>query len=248
MAEARTVITSDYSLGKILSNLLSAIFQEQSSVEGSRFLQALLTLYNRFTYSEALPADVIRFSLDDQAASEAISTLKNHLQSLLPKGIAGLNSPITYLLDELICNIQQHAQTDAGYAFANYNPASDSIEIVIADGGVSIYGSYVAAQKHLDILGDSDAQALNLAQSGYSVKNLPETENRGYGISSNMRMVVEGLKGEFAVLSGNALLVQFAERKEILSLPKEIDFKGTMVIVRFPAHVPTGFDFYKYIS
>ena len=161
MAEARTVITSDYSLGKILSNLLSAIFQEQSSVEGSRFLQALLTLYNRFTYSEALPADVIRFSLDDQAASEAISTLKNHLQSLLPKGIAGLNSPITYLFDELICNIQQHAQTDAGYA-----------------------------------------QALNLAQSGYSVKNLPETENRGYGISSNM----------------------------------------------LPAHVPAGFDFYKYIS
>jgi len=61
-------------------------------------------------------------------------------------------------------------------------------------------------------------------------------------------MVVEGLKGEFAVLSGNALLVQFAKRKEILSLPKEIDFKGTMVIVRFPAHVPTGFDFYTYIS
>jgi len=126
MAEARTVITSDYSLGKILSNLLSAIFQEQSSVEGSRFLQALLTLYNSFTNSEAMPADVIRFSLDDQAASEAINTLKNHLQSLLPKGITGLNSPITYLLDELICNIQQHAQTDAGYAFANYNPASDS--------------------------------------------------------------------------------------------------------------------------
>lgn len=248
MAETKTVIASDYSLGKILSNLLYAIFQEQSSVEGSQFLQALLTLYNSFTHSEAMPADILRFSLDDQSTSEAINTLKNHLQSLVPNGITGLNSPITYLLDELICNIQQHAQTDAGYAFANYNPASDSIEIIIADGGVSIYGSYVAAQKHLDILGDSDAQALNLAQSGYSVKNLPETENRGYGISSNMRMVVEGLKGEFAVLSGNALLVQFADRKEIISLPKEIDFKGTMVIVRFPAYVPTGFDFYKYIS
>jgi hypothetical protein len=248
MAETKIVIASDYSLGKILSNLVYAIFQEQSSVEGSRFLQALLTLYNSFTNSEAMPADVLRFSLDDQSTSEAINTLKNHLQSLVPNGITGLNSPITYLLDELICNIQQHAQTDAGYAFANYNPASDSIEIIIADGGVSIYGSYAAAQKHLEILGDSDAQALNLAQSGYSVKNLPETENRGYGISSNMRMVVEGLKGEFAVLSGNALLVQFAKRKEILSLPKEIDFKGTMVIVRFPAHVPTGFDFYTYIS
>jgi len=248
MTEKRIVLKSDYTLGKILSDLFSAISHELRNVEGNCFLQALLSLYNGFTHSEALPADVRRFSLDDQSTSEVINVLKNHLQSLVPKGIAGLNSPITYLLDELICNIQQHAQTDAGYAFANYNSASDSIEIVIADGGVSIYGSYVAAQKHLEVLGDSDAQALNLAQSGYSVKNLPETENRGYGISSNMRMVVEGLKGEFAVLSGNALLVQFAERKEILSLPKEIDFKGTMVMVRFPAHVPTGFDFYTYIS
>ena len=61
-------------------------------------------------------------------------------------------------------------------------------------------------------------------------------------------MVVEGLNGEFAVFSGNALLIQFAGRKEVLSLPKEIDFKGTMVVVRFPAHLPAEFDFYKYIS
>ena len=248
MAGTRKVLTSDYTLGKLLSDLFFAISHEQRNAEGNRFLQALLSLYNGFTHSEAMPADVHKFSLDDQSTSEAISFLKNYLQSFAPNGIAGLKSPITYLLDELICNIQQHAQTDAGYAFVNYNPISDSIEIAIADGGVSIYGSYVAAQKHLEILGDSDAQALNLAQSGYSVKNLPETENRGYGISSNMRMVVEGLKGEFAVLSGNALLVQFAERKEILSLPKEIDFKGTMVMVRFPTHVPTEFEFYKYVS
>ena len=82
MAETRTVITSDYSLGKILSNLVYAISQEQNSVEGSRFLQALLTLYNSFANSEALPAGVLRFSLDDQSTSEAINTLKNHLQSL----------------------------------------------------------------------------------------------------------------------------------------------------------------------
>ena len=102
MAEARTVITSDYSLGKILSNLFSAIFQEQSSVEGSRFLQALLTLYNRFTYSEALPADVIRFSLDDQSTSEAINTLKNHLQSLVPNGITVIENNCVYL-QRIIC-------------------------------------------------------------------------------------------------------------------------------------------------
>lgn len=248
MSEKRGLVMSNCSLGKILSDLFFAISHGQRHLDGCSFLQALLNLYNGLTPSEAATSAVVKFLLNDDAISEVINALKTNLQSLAPSVFYGLNSPITYLLDELICNIQQHAQTDFGYVYANYNPSSDSIEIAIADEGVSIYGSYVAAQKHLDILGDSDAQALNLAQNGYSVKNLPDTENRGYGISSNMRLVVEGLKGEFAVLSGNALLVQFADRKEILSLPSVIDFKGTMVMVRFPAHVPSDFDFYKYIS
>ena len=248
MSETRAMPASDYSLGNILSDLLSCISEEQQPIKCSRLLQALYVIYNNVTCSEEVPSFVYKFLLDDDAASDAIKHLKARLQSLSPNEITALNSPITYLLDELICNIQQHAQADAGYAFIDYNSDSDSIEIVVADKGITIYGSYVAAQKHLELLGDSDAQALNLAQNGYSVKNLPDTENRGYGISSNMRMVVEGLKGEFAVFSGNALLVQLAGKKEVLSLPKEIDFKGTMVIVRFPAHVPAEFDFYKYIS
>ena len=248
MTETRARAASDYSLGNILSDLLSCISNEQQPIKGSNLLHALYFIYNHVTCSEEMPSSVYKFLLDDDATSDAIRHLKARLQSLSPNDITVLNSPITYLLDELICNIQQHAQADAGYAFVDYNPVSDSIEIAVADEGITIYGSYVAAQKHIELLGDSDAQALSLAQSGYSVKNLPETENRGYGISSNMRMVVEGLKGEFAVFSGNALLVQFAGRKEVLSLPKEIDFKGTMVVVRFPAHVPAEFDFYKYIS
>ena len=155
---------------------------------------------------------------------------------------------LTYLLDELICNIQQHAQTEKGYAYLMYNKAAKTIEIIVADFGITIYGSYVAAQKHLDKLGDSDADALNLAQNGYSVKNLPNTENRGYGISSNMKMVVDGLHGEFAVLSGNALMLQVANNRKILALPSEIDFKGTMIMVRIPAQVPDGFNLYDYMS
>lgn len=73
-------------------------------------------------------------------------------------------------------------------------------------------------------------------------------ENRGYGISSNIRMVVDGLHGEFAVLSGNALLLQSATQKKILDLPKEIDYKGTMIIIKIPAAIPYGFNLYNYTS
>ena len=191
---------------------------------------------------------VIPFALDDDSTANVINQLKEHMSESCPELLKSLNMPLTYLFDELICNIQQHAQTDRGYAYLKYSKEANAIEILIADYGITIYGSYVAAQKHLDKLGDSDAEALNLAQNGYSVKNLPETENRGYGISSNIKMVVDGLHGEFAALSGNALMLQMATNRKILALPPEIDFKGTMIMVRIPAQVPDGFNIYDYMS
>lgn len=209
----------------------------------SPILQAIVSIYCQQPLE-----DICQFALDDESASVAINQLKKNLQTCSPEQVKPLNSPLTYLLDELICNIQQHAQTDKGYAYLHHNAEQHCIDIAIADLGITIYGSYVAAQKHLDRLGDSDAEALNLAQNGYSVKNLPDTENRGYGISSNMRMVVKGLGGEFAVLSGNALLLYSQDTKKILSLPSEIDFKGTMIIVRIPDQVPNNFNLYTYTS
>lgn len=226
-----------------LSSFFAAIASNVAPMENTPLLQAITSIY------QEKPLDAVcSFALDDESASVAISQLKMRLQTCAPEQVKALNTPLTYLLDELICNIQQHAQTDKGYAYLRHNTDFQSIEIALADFGITIYGSYVAAQKHLDKLGDSDAEALNLAQNGYSVKNLPDTENRGYGISSNMRMVVDGLGGEFAVLSGNALLLYARGNKKILSLPSEIDFKGTMIIVRIPDKVPNNFNLYKYTS
>lgn len=227
-----------------LSAFFAAITTDTASLTTqSPLLQAIISIYRQKPLEE-----ICQFALDDGSASVAINQLKKNLQTCPPEQVKPLNSPLTYLLDELICNIQQHAQTDKGYAYLHHTADSHSIDIVVADLGITIYGSYVAAQKHLDKLGDSDAEALNLAQNGYSVKNLPDTENRGYGISSNMRMVVEGLGGEFAALSGNALLLYSKETKKILALPQEIDFKGTMIIVRIPDQAPNNFNLYTYTS
>lgn len=236
-------ITDIFSLESTLSIFFDWITQNDQAVSAYPYLDAMTSIFHGQT-SEA----VVPFALDDDSTAKVIEKLKGHLRFYIPDVLNSLNMPLTYLLDELICNIQQHAQTDKGYAYLMYNKAARTIEIMIADFGITIYGSYVAAQKHLDKLGDSDADALNLAQNGYSVKNLPDTENRGYGISSNMKMVVDGLHGEFAVLSGNALMLQAANTRKILALPSEIDFKGTMIMVRIPAQVPAGFNLYDYMS
>lgn len=248
MATETNHINADYSLGNVLSDFLSYLDGEKKNICEGTLLHAIIDIYNEAASSDVKSSSVLKFLIDDLSTNNAICQLKKEIDKKLSSNIDPLNNPLTYLLDELICNIQQHAQTDAGYAYVGYNDVVNSIEIVVADKGVSIYGSYVAAQKHVEQLDNSDASALNLAQNGYSVKNLPNAENRGYGISSNMRMVVEGLHGEFAIFSGNALLVSNINRKEIMSLPQILDFKGTMVVARFPAILPTDFDFYHYIS
>lgn len=231
------------SLEGLLSIFFDSVTKNDHAAVQAPYLQAMTSLFRCETIAE-----VETFALDDESTAQVIALLKERLYVLRPDLTKPLSLPLTYLLDELICNIQQHAQTDKGYAYLMYNKEANAIEIIIADFGITIYGSYVAAQKHLDKLGDSDAEALNLAQNGYSVKNLPETENRGYGISSNIKMVVDGLYGEFAALSGNALLLQVANNRKILALPPEIDFKGTMIMVRIPAQVPDGFNIYDYMS
>lgn len=232
------------SLETLLSDFFEVITHHDNEQQiSSPFLQVMTDLYH---HKES--AAILSFLLDDSSTASIISQLKDKLRDPLLSRISSLNAPLTYLLDELICNIQQHAQTDKGYAYINYNTDTDTILLLLADFGVTIYGSYVAAQKHLDKLGNSDAEALNLAQKGYSVKNLPNAENRGYGISSNIKMVVDGLSGEFAMLSGNALMLQSATQKKILELPDDIDFKGTMIAVTIPASVPDNFNLYRYTS
>lgn len=234
---------ANISLGNTLAQFFDCVTKNYIATDQSAFFQAITSIfYNKPN------TNILSFALDDKTTALIINRLKENLRNKRSDLLNLFNAPLTYLLDELICNIQQHAQTDTGYAYLDYDKNTDSVEIIIADFGITIYGSYVAMQKHLDKLGDSDAEALNLVQNGYSVKNRPNAENRGYGIPSNMKMVAEGLHGEFAVFSGNALLLQTIANRKILSLPAEIDFKGTMIMVRIPADVPNTFNMYDYIS
>ena len=231
------------SLEDLLSSFFAIIKDERHVPTCSAYLQAVTEVFLGTAAETAC-----HFSLDDDSIACVITQLKERIRNCCKQYPLALNNPLTYLLDELMCNIQQHANTDKGIAYLGYNSGTNNLEILVADMGITIFGSYVAAQKHLDKLGNSDADALNLAQNGYSVKNLPDAENRGYGISSNLKMVVDGLRGEFAIFSGNAILIYSDRGKKILSLPAELDFKGTMVLATIPINIPTEFNMYKYTS
>jgi len=196
--------------------------------------------------TDAPSKSVVRFLLNEQSTNQVLKHIEQQLRNECPS-YSQLSQSVSYLLDELTCNMQQHSHANEGLIYANFS--NDCIEIVLADHGISIYGSYVQAQKYLDLIGNSDAEAVGLAKDGYSTKDLPNAENRGYGISSNIKMVTGGLKGEFAIYSGNALFVQTPNESKLLELPEELDMQGTMVVVRIPTNnIPENYSFYEYIS
>lgn len=158
-----------------------------------------------------------------------------------------LKTAVSYLLDELICNIQQHSMCHDSIVYARLNASNSYIDVCVSDNGISLYGSYVKSGQYLEKLNDS-ISALFLAKDGFSTKNRPDVENRGYGISSNVKMVVEGLQGSFAIISGNALYLNTGDNQRLISLPEQIEWQGTTIIARIPNKMPQSFNIYDYIS
>ena len=119
-----------FSLESTLSLFFDCVTKHQPEAAITPFLRAMTFIF----YGQASEA-VIPFALDDDATTKVIEELKGHLRFNIPDVLNSLNMPLTYLLDELICNIQQHAQTDKGFGYLMYNKAARAIEIVIADFG-----------------------------------------------------------------------------------------------------------------
>lgn len=246
----------------VVSSLLNIVRQTENSMDDivrwsisgySRLLFALLKIYKLSSSKDIVApevdefTDLVEFDVSEKEANKLVSKVEANLVSKDGR-IKALKPVISYLLDELICNMQQHAQVITGFIYADFDIDSDCIDICLADKGVTIYGSYVQSGKYLDFIGNSAAEALNMAKDGYSTKNRPNAENRGYGISSNVKMITAGLNGNFAMLSGNALMINFREEVQVASLPEDIEWEGTCVIVRIPIVLPSGFCLYDYIS
>ena len=254
-------IKPDENIEQIISALLSTICKCQvcqtvpelvsDSHNNNELFTSLLHAFAKTTIPEIncdkfeKAKDSVSFQLDNESVSEAISKIETSL--FRHPEIHSLRNPISYLLGELICNIQQHSQAETGMVFTSFNEFTNTVDVFIADNGISIYGSYINAQKYMDKF-SNPAEALDLASKGFSTKNLPNAENRGYGISSNAKMIVNGLYGTFSIISNNAFYHFSTTREITLSLPEDITWNGSIIIARIPVAVPNTFDFYKYIS
>lgn len=180
---------------------------------------------------------------------EQVDHIQEILQSIIEKQsrvAENMRSPISYLLSELVGNIGEHSNSPSGYLFCQR--VKQELYIVIADIGKTIYGSYIDTGKYTDIIGTDEAQAVKIANDGYSTKDRPEVENRGYGISKSRDIVVNGLGGAFFLLSGTAFYRHDANGAICVNIPEEYRWDGTIALIRIPTEAPEGFDIYKHLE
>jgi anti-sigma regulatory factor (Ser/Thr protein kinase) len=151
---------------------------------------------------------------------------------------------LKYMIDETLDNITEHSESDRGYIFAQAYPTKGFLDVCIADRGVSLLGSYEKLPDN-EIL--SDMEAIKAANRGLSSKNLPDAENRGFGIRTSKQMLIHGLGGQFLMISGSSLYLKSCNLDTFYSMPHGLRWNGTIVALRIPYH-SSSFNYINYIE
>lgn len=225
---------------RIAGYLELVYFEKPLLVSGDSNMKEILEPYKVKPYLPVCQFDLHKSNIDD---------LQSILEGIIRKQSGAdyrIVTPLSYLLGELIDNMNEHSKGEHGYIFSQYLKKEKCIDLVLADDGITVYGSYVNAKKFLNEIGGNEAEALRLANEGRSTKNLPNAENRGYGISSSKEMLSDGLHGSFFMLSGGAFHRHDSYGSVYVKLPSTIYWDGTIILMRIPVKVPADFDYSKY--
>ena len=205
-------------------------------------VEAVMQKYMDKTY---LP--LCSFAMTDSNKDTFGSIMKSVLMKQTDFGRGG-SSSLSYLISELLDNISEHSQSPNGYVFSQFLEKEGVIDLCIADTGITVAGSFELAELYQEEIDGSETEALKLANEGYSTKNRPEAENRGYGISTSKAMLVTGMKGGFFMLSGGAFHRYENGTNDYIGLKNIFRWKGTVILLRIPVVLPENFNYIDYLE
>ena len=197
------------------------------------------------SYASKTYIPVVDFSAsvhDDEkdAISSVVENMIIRQLSIRPNVANG----IKYMIEETLDNITEHSKSERGYIFAQAYPKKGYLDVCIADRGVTLLGSY---RKLADNEIATDMEAIKAANRGISSKNLPDAENRGYGIRTSKSMLVEGLGGQYLMISGGALYFKRQGYDSFYRMPDGLRWNGTVVAMRIP-YDSSQFNYIHYVE
>lgn len=146
------------------------------------------------------------------------------LQVLQPA--SGATSAIYYPISELVTNIFDHSNSDAGYIFGQYYPKKNFLDICILDTGRGLAQTYLE-EKGLDF---SDEVAMQAALQGRSTK---PSKERGFGLRTSKDIVCKALGGSFSLISGSFAYITEVQKEHSFSLPN-FYWQGVIIAYRIP--------------
>ncbi len=201
---------------------------------------AMLEKYATKTYIPIIDFAAGRNSDAKEVVSSLVENMIIRQLNIRPNVANGFK----YMIDETLDNITEHSESDRGYIFAQSYPQKGFLDVCIADRGVSLLGSY---EKLLKNEIETDLEAIKAANRGLSSKNLPDAENRGFGIKTSKQMLINGLDGQYLMISGSSLYLKSRNHDSFYSMPLGLRWNGTIVALRIPYH-STTFNYINYIE
>lgn len=183
---------------------------------------------------------IIKFSTNN---SQLASKYRALLVEFIDNKSNTAKTNISYLIEEALDNIAQHSQSEFGYMLAQVYPKSNFIDINIADTGIGIQQSYsnfigenISFEKTVDLL----------FEKHFSTKDNYE---RGTGIRDSKKFIQQGLKGSYALLSGNIFAFAAGNNFQKFNL-KDYEFywQGVLVSMRIPIDKIIKESLYNYIQ
>lgn len=177
---------------------------------------------------------------DKEVISSVVENILICQLNIRPNVAMGLK----YMVEETLDNITEHSKSKRGYIMAQAYPRKGYLDICMADNGVTLLGSYKKLSDNEII---DDLEAIKAANRGISSKNLPEAENRGYGIQTSKRMLVEGLGGQYLMISGSCLYLKSPGHDNVYSVPDGLRWNGTIIALRIPVD-SSQFNYVNYLE
>lgn len=196
-------------------------------------------------YASKTYVPIIDFAAERNSdTKEAVSSLVENMVIRQLSIESNVANGFKYMVDETLDNITEHSESDRGYIFAQAYSTKGFFDVCIADRGMTLLGSY---QKLPGNEIATDMEAIKAANRGISSKNLPDAENRGYGIRTSKSMLVEGLGGQYMMLSGGGLYFKRPGYDCFFRMPDGLRWNGTIVAMRIPYQSPQ-FNYIHYIE
>lgn len=154
------------------------------------------------------------------------------------KGICGGENAFKYVIGELVDNIYQHSGFKTGLVMAQKYQDKGFVDLCFFDDGITIPMNFV---EHGYEFNPTDA--ILEAIKGRSTKS----KERGFGLSSSVKIFVDGLNGQILIVSGGGAVYLEKKQKYGYTLSAEQRLDGTLIGLRVPYPSPV-IDIYKYIE